>query len=89
MWAARGWHLGMHFWHGMRRAGEALLAALAYAEIARDAERVGVDLDQIVVHHAGGVLLCALRVDARSVRHGAGGNARDFEHLRSFYDRHG
>jgi hypothetical protein len=41
---------------------------------------LGVDLDEEIVHHAGGILMRAVAGDARSVGHDAGGDAGDFEH---------
>ncbi len=62
--------------------------ALRDRESPRDLELDGVDLDELVVHHAGRVLPCAARVDAAAVRHRARHDARDFGGVRRVDDRH-
>ncbi len=59
----------------------AALLAFAQEEMTGDGELAGVDLHQHVVHHASRVVLGALGIEAGAVRHGAGRDPGDLDHL--------
>ncbi len=71
-----------------RRSGGTLLCALRHDEMARHFERARVDFHEHVVHHADRVVLGALRIDPRAVRHDARRNPRHLHHLAGGDDRH-
>jgi hypothetical protein len=59
----------------------AVLLALAEKEMPRDFERVRVDLDEGVVHHAGGIVASTRRIEPRAMGHRTGLDSSDLHHL--------
>src|SRR5215203_4203006 len=75
--------------HSREATGVAVLTPFPEHEVPRDRHRARVDLDERVIHHAGRVMLRALRVEPGPVRHRARRDARDLRHLIHVHDRHG
>src|SRR5437660_10205068 len=75
---------GFHMWAGVTNgwcALESFFFSLAKDKISAHGKTGGINLHQQIIHHACGVMLRALRVKPRTMRHSTRGNSFDLDHF--------